>query len=121
MAVWSGYNPLAALGWQVRSLCLCQTGHSSRSPGWALSPRLLKRENLAEKCLEEGYGLGVRGIVLGGTMEMEMEGEPRELAPSRAILLALGLMVRNSICPSPLGLIMPTSWLGVLEGLVIDP
>lgn len=74
---------------------------------------------LAEKCLEEGYGLGVRGMVQGGVTEVE--GKSGELAPSRAILLALGLMVRNSICPSLLGLIMPASWLGVLEGLVIDP
>lgn len=74
---------------------------------------------LAEKCLENGYVLGVRGIVQGGMTGVE--GESGELAPSRAVLLALGLMVRNSICPSPLGLIMPASWLGVLEGLVLDP
>ena len=79
MAVWSGYSPLVALGWQGRLLCLCPAGHSSRSPGWALAPQLLERENLAEKCLEEGYGLRVRGIVQGGTTEVE--GEPGALAP----------------------------------------
>lgn len=103
MVGWSGYSPLAALGWQVEVVCLCQTGHSSRSPEWASSPQLLDGENLAEQWLGGRMWPGSQGRCLG-------QGRTWRTGTHRAIsCLAL------EICPSPLGLSTLTCSLGVLE------